>query len=38
MPAMFNVADFLKIGVMAFVFVYLANRILTASGLEQFKA
>lgn len=38
MPALFNVADFLKIGVMAFVFVFLANRVLTASGLEQFKA
>jgi len=38
MPSFFNVADFLKIGIMAFVFVFVANRILAASGLEQFKA
>lgn len=38
MPAMFNVADFLKVGIMAFVFIYIANRALTAGGFEQFKA
>lgn len=38
MPAIFNVADFLKIGVMAFVFVFVANRVLDKTGLGQFRA
>lgn len=38
MPPIFNVADFLKIGVLAFIFVFAANRVLTKAGLEQFKA
>lgn len=38
MPAFLNVADFLKVGILAFVFVWAANRILTHVGLEQFKA
>lgn len=38
MPAFFNVADFLKIGIMAFVFVFIVNRVLAHTGLEQYKA
>lgn len=38
MPAIFNVADFIKIGVIAFLFVFIANRVLEKSGLGQFKA
>jgi len=38
MPAIFNLADFIKIGVLAFVFVFLANRALTMAGLAQYKA
>lgn len=38
MPAIFNVADFIKIGVIAFVFIFAANHILAKAGLEQFKA
>lgn len=38
MPAFLNVADFLKIGILAFLFVWLANRALTAAGLAQYKA
>lgn len=38
MPAIFNVADFLKIGVLAFIFVFAANRILAKAGLSEFKA
>lgn len=38
MPAFFNLVDFLKIGVLAFVFIFLVNRVLTASGLAQYKA
>lgn len=38
MPPIFNVADFLKIGVLAFIFVFAANRILAKAGLSDFKA
>lgn len=38
MPEIFNVADFLKIGIMAFVFIFIANRILARTGLEAYKA
>lgn len=38
MPPIFNVSDFLKIGVMAFVFIFAANWVLTKTGLDQFKA
>ena len=38
MPKIFNVADFVKIGVLAFVFIWLVNRGLTKAGLSQFKA
>lgn len=37
MPAIFNVADFLKIGVLAFVFIFIANRVLDKTGLGQFR-
>lgn len=33
-----NVADFVKIGVMAYAFVWLANRTLDRVGMGQFKA
>lgn len=36
--AIINVPDFLKVGVMAFVFVWLVNRGLTAANLTQYKA
>ena len=38
MPAIFNLADFLKIGILAFVFVFVANRVLEKTGLGAFKA
>jgi len=38
MPAIFNVSDFLKIGIMAFLFIFAANWLLSKAGLEQFKA
>lgn len=38
MPAVVNVADFIKIGLIAFVFVFAVNYGLTRLGLDQFKA
>ena len=38
MPKIFNVADFVKIGVLAFVFIWLVNRGLDKAGLSNFKA
>lgn len=38
MPAYFNVADFIKIGLMAMVFIWLANRGLSILGLDTFQA
>lgn len=38
MPEIFNLADFLKIGVMAFVFIFIANRVLARTGLDAYKA
>lgn len=38
MPKIVNVSDFLKVGVMAFLFIFLANRTLTMAGLAQYKA
>lgn len=35
---MLNVADFVKVGVMAFIFIWLANRALSKVGMEQYKA
>lgn len=36
MPAIVNIADFVKIGIMAAVFIWMANRILEKVGLENF--
>lgn len=33
---MFNVADFIKIGLIAFVFLFIANKALTKFGLGQY--
>lgn len=38
MPSLFNPADFVKIGIMAFVFIWAANKALDKVGLSQFKA
>jgi hypothetical protein len=38
MPAFVNPADFIKIGVIAFVFILGANYALRKAGLEQFTA
>jgi hypothetical protein len=38
MKDLLNVPDILKIGVMAFVFIWLVNYGLTAAGLQQYKA
>ena len=35
---LFNVADFVKIGVIAFAFIWLANKALDKAGMSQFKA
>ncbi len=35
---MVNVVDFLKIGVMAFVFIHIVNKGLDSMGLAQYKA
>lgn len=37
MPAIFNPVDFLKIGVMAWAFIFLVNKGLDKAGLTQFK-
>lgn len=36
--AMFNVADFVKIGVLAFIFIFIVNRGLDKMGLGAFQA
>jgi hypothetical protein len=36
MPKIFNVADFIKIGVIAFAFIFIANYALKRAGLSQF--
>jgi len=38
MPAYVNPADFVKIGLMAFVFVWGANKLLAKAGLSQYQA
>lgn len=38
MPAYVNVADIVKIGVLAFVFIKLANFALGKAGLDRFQA
>lgn len=38
MPAFLNIPDLIKVGVLAFIFVFVANRVLEKTGLGQFKA
>lgn len=38
MPAIVNIPDAIKIGAMAFAFIWLANKGLTKLGMGQFKA
>lgn len=38
MPAIVNIPDMLKIGVMSLVFIYGANKLLSAAGLDRFQA
>ena len=38
MPAIFNVADLVKIGIMSAIFVWGANKLLASVGLDQFQA
>lgn len=37
MPAIVNIPDFVKIGVMAWAFIFLVNKGLDKAGLTQFK-
>ena len=36
--ALINIPDFIKISVMAFAFIWVVNRGLSAAGLDQYKA
>lgn len=36
MPAILNVADVIKIGIIAFVVIYFANKSLKSAGLDQY--
>lgn len=36
MPPIVNIADFVKIGVIAFVFIWLVNKSLAKIGAEQY--
>jgi len=38
MPPIFNVADFVKIGIIAVVFIWLANKGLRMAGLDNLTA
>ena len=38
MPAIVNIPDILKVGVMAVIFIYGVNKLLQAAGLSQFQA
>lgn len=38
MPAFLNIPDLIKVGVLAFIFVFVVNRVLDKTGLGQFKA
>lgn len=38
MPAIVNIPDTLKVGIMAVIFIYGANQLLQAAGLSQFQA
>jgi len=37
LPAVVNVSDFIKVGLIAFLFIWAANYALTKAGLDQFK-
>lgn len=38
MPTIFNVGDFVKTAVIAFLFIWIANRVLAKVGMESFQA
>jgi len=38
MPAIVNLGDFIKVGVIAFVFIFAVNYALDKAGIPQFKA
>lgn len=38
MPSFLNVADFVKVGILAFIFIFFANKILDKFNLSEFKA
>ena len=38
MPAIVNISDFIKIGIIAFVFIFAANYVLKKAGLEAYTA
>lgn len=38
MPAILNVRDFAKTAVIAFAFIWIANRVLKKVGMENFQA
>jgi len=38
MPEYVNIKDFIKVGLIAFAFIFAVNYALTKAGLEQFKA
>ena len=38
MPAIVNLGDFIKVGVIAFVFIFAVNYALDKVGIPQFKA
>ncbi len=37
MPAIFNIGDFLKIGVFTLIFIWLADKALGKMGLDSYK-
>lgn len=38
MPAILNVGDFVKTAIIAFIFIWIANRVLKKIGMENFRA
>lgn len=38
MPAILNVGDFVKTAIIAFLFIWIANRVLAKIGMESFQA
>lgn len=37
MPGFVNIPDFIKIGLMAYAFIWLANRALSKVGMDQYR-